>query len=76
MGASDLNSSQPGQNDEPARLSNELEGKFLPMESPVRAIGIRDWDALEDRMFRSEWIGGALILLFLLLVTLGLLQGA
>jgi len=53
-----------------------LEGKFLPMESPVRAIGIRDWDALEDRMFRSEWIGGALILLFLLLVTLGLLQGA
>jgi hypothetical protein len=43
------------------------------METPVRAIGIRDWNGLEDRMFRSEWIGGVLILLFLLLVAVGLL---
>jgi len=45
-------------------------------EHAMRFIGIRDWNELEDRMFRSEWVGGILILLFILLIVAGLLWGA
>lgn len=75
-GAPDFDETRPRSNLQRVRVSKNMEGDGLLMETPMRAIGIRDWDELEERMFRSEWIGGALILLFLLLVVVGLLQGA
>lgn len=39
-------------------------------------IGIKTWDELEERMFRSEWLGAVLILAFLIAVAVGLTLGA